>query len=70
MEGVSSFHEDKAVGSAAILGIWSERSRVAFVKAEGGKWIGKAVVDVVDAARIERRTHRTGVDLGILMEVC
>jgi hypothetical protein len=55
MEEGSSLQEDKVSGSAATLGIWSGRSRVAFVGAEGGKWIGKAVVVVV---RVERRVKR------------
>jgi hypothetical protein len=56
MEGGSSLQEDKVAGSAATLGIWSgRRSRVAFVRAESGKWIGKAVVVVV---RVERRVKR------------
>ena len=38
-----------------MVGIWSGRSRVAFVKAEGGKRIGKAVVDVV---RVEIRESK------------
>jgi hypothetical protein len=56
IEGTVSLHEDKVAGSAAMVGIWSgRRSRVAFVRAEGEKWIGKAVVVVV---RVERRVKR------------
>jgi hypothetical protein len=58
MEGGSSLQEDKVAGSAATLGIWFGRSRVAFVRAESGKWIGKAVVVVVVVVRVERRVKR------------
>jgi hypothetical protein len=59
MEGGSSLQEDKVAGSAATLGIWSgRRSKVAFVRAESGKWIGKAVVVVVVVVRVERRVKR------------
>lgn len=57
MEETASLHEDKVAGSAAMVGIWSgRRSRVAFVRAEGRKWIGKAVVVVT--ARVEMRESR------------
>lgn len=55
MEGGSSLQEDKVDGLAVMVGIWFGRNRVAFVGAEGGKWIGKAVVVVV---RVERRVKR------------
>ena len=55
MGGNSPFQEDRVVGFEAMVGIWSGRSMVAFVKAGGGKWIGKAVVVVRNEIRASLR---------------
>lgn len=61
-------HEDGAVG-AAMEGIWSGRSRGAFVRAAGEEGSGKASVVGRVERRVERRrgSQREVVCLGILV---
>ena len=68
MEGNSPFHEVRVVGFEAVVGIWSGRSIVAFVKAGVGKWIGKAVVVVRSEMRARQRAICLSILLSILLE--
>jgi hypothetical protein len=68
MEGNSPFHEVRVVGFEAMVGIWSGRSIVAFVKDGGGKWIGKAVVVVKKKKRASQRANCLNVSLSILLD--
>lgn len=68
MEGNSPFHEVRVVGFEAMVGIWSGRSIVAFVKAGGGKWIGKAIVVVKKEKRASQRAICLSVLLSMLLE--
>ena len=64
MEGNSPFHEVRVVGSEAMVGICI----VAFVKAGGGKWIGKAIVVVKKEKRASQRAICLSILLSMLLE--